>query len=95
MLSEEKIPHDIKFCNYYSIPFCGWVKLSAGTYERWNGISKKRVMHNFITSSLEGLNNKDELADSTINSFDIEAIRHDGTEAMPDPTNPLDFTACK
>ena len=92
MVCEGKIPNDIKFCNFYSLQFGGWIKLSAGTFTTWDG--GKRAIHNFQTMCVEGISNKNELADSLIDSFDIEAIRYDGAEAMPDATNPLDYTAC-
>lgn len=91
MLCEHNIPHEIKFCNYYSLSFSGWVKLSPGTYSYW--LKGKRAIHNFWTMSVEGVD-RDKLSESLALSLDVEAIRADGEEAMPDATNPNDYTAC-
>jgi DNA polymerase elongation subunit (family B) len=90
MLCEHAIPHDMKFMNYHSLSYSGWGKLSAGTY--FNLLDKSRAMYTFHTYCIEPVND-DEIADSTIHSLDIEAVRHDGLEAMPDPTNIKDVTA--
>lgn len=92
VLCEHKIPHSMGFCNFHSLKFNGWVKLSAGTYRECTD-EVSRAMHSFVTSSVIPVQ-IDKFSDTTIVSIDIEAKRDDGAEAMPDATNPRDQTLC-
>jgi DNA polymerase elongation subunit (family B) len=81
----------MKFFDELDIVSGGWVKLKAKTYfvnEKYD-----RAQYNWITDTLEAMPNKKTVAPVWIDSIDIEAVKADGQNAMPNPTEPDDVTA--
>jgi DNA polymerase elongation subunit (family B) len=82
---------EMKFCDWIDIGLCGWVRLPKGMYKIKNDISY--AQHTFYGGHVEAVYDKENIAPVLIDSFDIETIRADGANAMPNPINLDDCVA--
>ena len=85
----ETVEEDIKCLNTYHIPSAGWIRLKKATYD-FADDNTYRSFYGFRSKTVEGLMNRDDMANMNIDSFDCEQERADGKDIMPEANDPND-----